>query len=234
MVSNKPSPSQLRAARGLLNWSRADLAKKTGISEQTIHRFENGKAIPGEKTVLKLRKIIESNGIDFTDNDGVRRRPQGVEIFEGTDRFEEFHDFLYHHMLEQGGEVCLSVVDERLLAKYRRNPEIQRQRMRELVKTGYVTYRVLVTIGDFTGDYVEYKQQPSHAAAPTAFYAFGECLALISFPDKNPPHVVVVRSPPLTQSYRQFFRASWEKAQKFPDSILKKTLSHKTIQEKKT
>lgn len=215
------SPAQLRAARALLNWSREELAHQAGVSELTIHRFENNTTGTSTKTKARIASVLEKAGLEFTDNEGLRRRPQGVEIFEGPDRFEEFYDFLYHHMLEQGGEVCLSVVDERLLAKYRRTPEVQRQRMRALVNSGKVSYKVLVTIGDFTGDYVQYRQQPANAAAPTAFYSFGECLALISFPKKNPPHVVVVRSVPLTQSYRQFFHDSWEKAKRMPTPRMK-------------
>lgn len=203
---------QIRAARVLVDWDADDLAQRIGMSRVSIQNIERGDARPKPETIEKITRAFSDVGIEFTDNEGVRRRPEGIEIFEGVDRFQQFYEFLYQHMLEHGGEVCLSVVDERLLAKYRRNPEEQRQRMRKLVKAGAVTYRVLVTIGDFTGDYVEYRKQPAHAAAPTAFYAFGECLALISFPQKNAPHVVVIRSEPLTQAYRQSFQAAWENA----------------------
>ncbi|MDD3183524.1 MAG: helix-turn-helix transcriptional regulator [Alphaproteobacteria bacterium] len=220
-----PTGKQVRAARVLAGWEAQDLADKAGLNRETVFKVERGTANPKPETVERIVRTFAEEGIEFTDNEGVRRRPQGVEIFEGPERFEEFYDFLYHHMLEHGGEVCLSVVDEKLLAKYRRNPEVQRQRMRELVKAGRITYSVLVTVGDFTGDYVAYRQQPAHAAAPTAFYAFGECLALISFPPKNSPHVVVIRSEPLTQAYRQSFHAAWEKAVSVSQEEIKKIKS---------
>jgi hypothetical protein len=217
-ANNESSPfsmitgSQVRAARGLLDWSADTLAEKAKLNVDTIRNIEKGR-VQGHGTSLdKIVQVFAKNRVEFTDNQGVRVRPTIVETYEGPERFDEFYDFLYEHMLEQCGEVCLSVVDEGLLAKYRTNPEVQRQRMRELVNSGKVSYRVLVTVGDFTGDYVEYRQQPARAAAPTAFYAFGECLALISFPGKAAPHVVVIRSQPLTDSYRQAFYAAWEKA----------------------
>ena len=204
--------SQIRAARGLLDWSRDTLAEKAGLNVDTIRNIEKAKVQGHGTSMDKVVQVFANGGLEFIDNQGVRLRPTIVYTYEGSERFDEFYDFLYEHMLERGGEVCLSVVDEKLLAKYRTNPEVQRQRMRDLVKSGKVSYRVLVTIGDFTGDYVEYRQQPAQAAAPTAFYAFGQCLALISFPEKAAPHVVVIRSEPLTESYRQSFHAAWEKA----------------------
>ena len=218
---------QVRAARGLVGWSADTLAEKAGLSVDTIRNIEKGRVQGHGASLDKIVQVFAKNGIEFTDNQGVRVCPTMVDTYEGTERFDEFYDFLYKHMLEYGGEVCLMVDDEGLLAKYRTNPEVQRQRMRALVNSGKVSYRVLVTTGDFTGDYVEYRQQPAQAAAPTAFYAFGQCLALISFPKKASPHVVVIRSEPLTEAYRQAFHASWEKAKPITAKEMKKQRNSK-------
>jgi len=203
---------QIRAARVLADWDAGDLAERVSMSRVSIQNIEREVSRPKEETIDKIIQAFFDIGIEFTEHQGVRVKPTTVNTYIGPERFDKFYDFLYDHMQELGGEVCLSVVDEKLLAKYRKNPEVQRQRMRELVQSGHITYRVLITDGDFTGDYVEYRQQPAQAAAPTAFYAFGECLALISFPQDLSPHVVVIRSEPLTQAYRQAFHAAWEKA----------------------
>lgn len=203
---------QIAAAIALAGISREDLATEAGIGRNTLDRIINGLTTYRDETIKKITGILEARGIEFTDNQGVRVRQTGVEVYEGPERFNDFYDFLYTHMLEQGGEVCLMVADESMLAKYRTNPELQRQRMRELVMSGKVAYRVIVSHGDFTGDYVEYRHQPASSAVPTAFYAFGECLALISFPQERAPNVVCIRSIPLTQAYRQAFHAAWDKA----------------------
>ncbi|MBI1273933.1 MAG: hypothetical protein GC131_07600 [Alphaproteobacteria bacterium] len=213
---------QIRAGRALLNWTLDDLARATGMTRDGIRKIEQGLVKPFDRSLNTIYHAFQNHGVAFTEDSGVRFKRAGIEIYEGPERFEEFYNFLYTHMVDRGGKVCLSVYDEGLLAKYRTNPEVQRQRMRELVKSGHVSYRVLVTKGDFTGDYVEYRQQPAQAAAPTAFYAFGECLALISFPQETPPHVVVVRSEPLTQAYRQAFHASWEKAKSLSTDDIKR------------
>lgn len=58
---------QIKAARGLLDWSRHDLAEHSGVSERTIARFEAGE---GDVTVGKLAKMEDAllmSGIEFVD-----------------------------------------------------------------------------------------------------------------------------------------------------------------------
>ena len=58
---------QIRAARGLLDWSRHDLAERSGVSERTVARFEAGE---GDITVSKLEQLEDAlllAGIEFID-----------------------------------------------------------------------------------------------------------------------------------------------------------------------
>ncbi len=58
---------QITAARGLLSWSKHDLADQSGVSERTIARFELGE---GDITVGKLDKLetaLLAHGIEFID-----------------------------------------------------------------------------------------------------------------------------------------------------------------------
>lgn len=58
---------QITAARGLLSWTKADLAHRSGVSERTIARFEAGE---GDITVGKLDRIetvLLEAGIAFID-----------------------------------------------------------------------------------------------------------------------------------------------------------------------
>jgi DNA-binding XRE family transcriptional regulator len=63
---------QVKAARALLGWSQADLARRSGISEPTIARLEAGEGELGgrEDTAWKIQKAIEGAGIDFIDENG--------------------------------------------------------------------------------------------------------------------------------------------------------------------
>ena len=211
------SSSQLRAARGLLNWSRADLAKRSGVSEPTIHRFENGANEPETRTVEKLLGVFEQHGVEFIDNHGVRLKPKNIEIFDGADRVDAFYDYNYAELLRCGGDVCVHVYDEMVLRKHRKNPEVHRKRMKELFDRGLITVRVLTTKSDFNSyGYMQFRRPLRQPASSTGFYVFGECLALASFVDKNSPHIVVIRSAPLAEGYRQNFDIAWNQAKPPP------------------
>jgi DNA-binding XRE family transcriptional regulator len=61
------TPDQLRAARAFLNWSRADLARASGIPVRTIENFETRKATPLLTTAGKLRRTLEKAGVTFVE-----------------------------------------------------------------------------------------------------------------------------------------------------------------------
>lgn len=57
---------QLRAARGLLNWSRPKLAERVNINPQSVAYWERASAIPRETETLKtVREVFESEGVKF-------------------------------------------------------------------------------------------------------------------------------------------------------------------------
>lgn len=63
---------QVKAARALLGWAQADLARRSGISEPTIARLESSQGELGgrENTAARIRKALEVGGIDFIDENG--------------------------------------------------------------------------------------------------------------------------------------------------------------------
>lgn len=61
--------AQLRAARGLLNLTQADLASMAGVVERTIWLFENEKRSPQAGTRDKLRDALEGVGVEFINTE---------------------------------------------------------------------------------------------------------------------------------------------------------------------
>jgi len=72
--------AQLRAARGILNWSVRDLAEAARISASTIRRLEeiNGPSLEPEPALTPLTEAFEKAGVEFLfppiGNGGVRLR----------------------------------------------------------------------------------------------------------------------------------------------------------------
>jgi transcriptional regulator with XRE-family HTH domain len=63
---------QVKAARALLGWSQADLARHSGISEPTVARLESVEGELGgrEDTAAKIQAALEVAGIEFIDENG--------------------------------------------------------------------------------------------------------------------------------------------------------------------
>ncbi|NPU09705.1 MULTISPECIES: multiprotein-bridging factor 1 family protein [Bradyrhizobium] len=68
------TPDQSRAARGLLDWSQAELAARSNLSESTIRDFEKGRRLPAINNLAAIRRALEAAGVEFIDGDkpGVR------------------------------------------------------------------------------------------------------------------------------------------------------------------
>ena len=62
-------PVQLKMARAAVGWGVRDLAKKAGVTANTVTRIENG-ADAKQSTINRLRHALEVAGIEFIDENG--------------------------------------------------------------------------------------------------------------------------------------------------------------------
>lgn len=58
------TPAASRAARGLLGWSLQDLARASGLTYESLSRFENGRAMR-EANAAKIAQAFEAEGIEL-------------------------------------------------------------------------------------------------------------------------------------------------------------------------
>ena len=64
------TPSQCRAARGLIGWNQQELADQAHIGIVTVHQFESGLSQPRRVTLEVIRRAFESAGVEFIDENG--------------------------------------------------------------------------------------------------------------------------------------------------------------------
>jgi transcriptional regulator with XRE-family HTH domain len=71
------TPPQIRAARGLLNWTAQELAEKVGVHRNIISNIEAGRYAGDAETLAAIRRVLEGAGVEFTNGrwPGVRLRP---------------------------------------------------------------------------------------------------------------------------------------------------------------
>lgn len=77
-MSMIPSAAQIRAARGLLGWSRAELATRANVSTKTVQSLEDGLVSPRASTLEALGRVLAEGGVLFLapgqeGGEGVRR-----------------------------------------------------------------------------------------------------------------------------------------------------------------
>ncbi len=63
------TPEQSRAARGWLDWSQEDLAKRARVSLSTIRDFEKGRRTPIANNLDAITRAFESVGIRLVYGD---------------------------------------------------------------------------------------------------------------------------------------------------------------------
>ena len=70
------TPKQLRAARGLIDWSQGDVAAAAGLGLSTVRDFEKRRT-PYPASFAAICAVVEAVGVEFLDElNGVRLRPR--------------------------------------------------------------------------------------------------------------------------------------------------------------
>jgi transcriptional regulator with XRE-family HTH domain len=218
---------QIRAARSLLEWKAEDLAREAGVTRVTISNLEADAVRPHEKTIANIIAVFDKNGVEFTDDCGVRMKPQGVEIFKDHKGFCRFYDILYADLLSNGGTIDACGVDETLFSKYHgEETHSHIERMTALANSrDDVSMRILIREGDdnySAGGYARYRWLSEEYFSPACFYVFNNYLALISFIAIPTPQVILIKSKAFADAYRQQFQKLWETAIVPPDKKPKK------------
>lgn len=211
---------QIRAARALLDMSQDDLAEAAGLTPQAIRKIESGEVQPREGTIADIARVFDEHGVEFTENSGVKLKPKGIDYYEGQKRFDEFYDYIFEHLSEHPGNICIYGHSAKLFSKYRKDPDLHRRRMMQIKEQNPdFSVRTLNEVGD---DYMpnaafsEYKWQKKEFFPPISFYVFGSCVALISFEGLTPPYVILIKSALFAEAYKRHFDLAWELAEEPP------------------
>ena len=77
-------PAQIRAARGLLALSQAELAEMASLSVASVKRLETAAGVRGAaETIWKIQKALEAAGVEFLPEEA--GRGPGVRFKQARD-----------------------------------------------------------------------------------------------------------------------------------------------------
>jgi len=211
--------AQLRAARGLLDWTRADLAKAANISPETVKNIEHGTFRPQENTAEAIIRAFASHSVVFTDNEGVQLRQDAVLKYEGYEGFKAFMDDLYITAQDDGSldgtkPICVCNVDNNLFKQHLK--DYATYHIERMQKIEGLKINILAAKKDPThisaAKYLNYKFMNTQQSFYVPFYVYGDKLAVINFEIENPPQIIVINSALVAQSYRDQFEIMWNNA----------------------
>lgn len=231
------SAAQLRAARGLLDWTRTELAKAAGISPETVKNIEHGTFRPQETTSEQIVRAFAVHHVEFTDDEGVKLRKDTVMRFEGVEGFKKFMDDVYEEAFRAsvGGNenkpICLSCADDGLFTKHlgdyfafhaRRMNELKSVKVKILTKDN-PSFKLPEETPQTS--YREYRWFTHQFVGNVPFYVYGDKLATLIFEETN-VRIVVISSELVAKAYREQFEVLWKLSQ--PIELLKDPRSAST------
>lgn len=203
--------AQIRGARGILNWSQADLAERTGISATSIGSIENGQSTPRENTLKAIRQAFEKSGIEFLGGDGVRKKSAEISILRGVEGFHQFSFDVYHALQNDDREVLQAYVDDTKFAEWLGDEAYPHVKRMETLKEK--RFKILQKEGDAyfpAKNYAEYRWIPVKQFIAVPFVVYGDKLATILFEPE--PTIIVNNFPLVAEAYRLQFFALWDNA----------------------
>lgn len=208
---------QLRSARAFLDISRNDVSAATGVGVQTLADLENGKTdSPRISTLDTLRLYYEANGVEFSDDGGIRPRKVLVEQYQGAEGFRRFMDDVYETVKTQGGEICLHNAKPENWLKWL-GAEWNAMHTSRMLDLGKLNFKITAGHDDYQliGKHAEYRWLPRDMWNDQSFYAYGDRFALLNF-EEDSVHIVVMHNRKFSDGFRKLFNVAWNSVTTIP------------------
>lgn len=212
--------AQLRAARGLLDWTRSELAKASGLSAETIKNIEHGIYTPQETTIAAIVNAFAQHNIEFTSDEGVRKMAYQVRVFRGRSGYRQFLDHIYSVMHDNGGVIRqFNLSDGNNLPHAEEYADFHLERMSHIKN---LDAKVLTNEGDFCfpAKYCEYRWLKKENNLLMPFYLYNEFIEMPFHRDENNIELIIIHSPQLAINFKKQFDIFWNQSN-IPDKSVK-------------
>ncbi len=207
------SVEQMKAARGLLEWTQEDLAQSSGVSKLSINKIERRVSNPTKETLSAIHNALAEAGIEFTEGPGVKLRGSALktQIFEGSDSLLRLLRDVFETLNGTDHTLMVSGVSETQYQKI--GGERIVNEIKKRIKYGIKT-QLLICEGDtnLLEPESHYRQVPKEFFSRTPFYIYENKYAILLW---GPPQkVVLIENAEITECFRQQFKAHWAAGKK--------------------
>jgi len=210
---------QISAARNLLLWSIPEMSDKTGLTKDTIKRIEEGIVQPHTNTLKEIQKSFDENGVEFTENFGVRFKPENIRVLKGQEGLRAFFDEVYNHISANGGDILQIGIDDALFMSHMGEYAfVHMERMTKLVNSRKdIHVHAIIDKKENAvkecEDYGQYRYLSKDIFGYVVFYVYGDRLAIITFQAIPSPSIVIHEIPEITEGYIKLFNFFWDQAE---------------------
>ena len=204
--------AQLRAARGLVDWTRNELAKAANISPETVKNIEHGIFRPQEETVERIVRTFAMHSVVFTDNEGVKISKELVRTFIGQKGYVEWLEDICDTMAA-GGCTCQFNFSDTLIGNYGKDYLETYSKRMSVVQN--LDARCLVPEGDanFPVKHCQYKWLAKAHKDSVPFFLYNNKIAFLSSGPNDELTFVAIYSESLAKAHKQQFELFWDKAE---------------------
>jgi DNA-binding XRE family transcriptional regulator len=209
------SPLQSRNARHLLSWHQKDLAKEAEVGIQTIRNFESGHRNITPKMIEKIRGALQTSGVEFLEDDGVKRRNAYCAPYSGLDSCDRLFEDITRTVKNYGGDVLIFAATAESLMEMTGLPR-QNNLERLDILHELTEVRCVILNSAMTGGFIpafEYQAIPSGMVAlERTVIVFGNKYADIIKAAPGRFINVAYEIPLIAQHYRAQIEDVWDKA----------------------
>jgi transcriptional regulator with XRE-family HTH domain len=204
---------QIRAARGLLGWSQADLAVSAGLSRSTIAAIENEAGNPTRDLVGRIRAVLESNRVEFLPQEGVRIRHPAISEDDAPEANRRLLDDIYfvasRHKLQRG-------TNEILIFGLRDEEDAQNSvgdyltaHLKRLKEAG-LQEKILCgpDARTFLAPHTSYRRLGELDPSQNPVHIYGDRVAIVHWKPKE--FVITIESEPIASAMRSMFNLLWK------------------------
>ncbi len=207
------SPTQMRAARAMLDLSQGEVAKSLGIAANTLSNIESGQSDAPASRLKEIQDYYESEGVEFTQDDGVKRSSHRIQVYQGLKGFADFRNDILFEARKEPLDVCVSNVDEREFDKWGAG-KVNEDYFAEMKNNQPKRFRILVRENDnhlSASGYATYRWLPDVKFGKISFFIYAQKTAILSFAD-NDFQAFIISHPQVSAFYRQEFDNLWSQA----------------------
>lgn len=206
------SVQQIKAARGLLEWSQVDLAKAAGLHVNAINNVERRHGLPRADTMEAIQKAFEERGIRFKGLTGVNLVQETLEIqkITGPQFIRTLTDDLLFTLRTPKDELLAVMPDEKF---FMLDPH-ENDRYYKAQKRAGFKHRLILSdaYAESYGDERAVRFLPAAVMGKVSYQVYGDKFVLVNW---HVPEMVIMRSASVAESFRQQFEYLWSQAAPF-------------------